>query len=733
MRFLPFLLLLMFVNSYAQVDFNNYTTLQAKGDIPNDFKDYTYTKIANDSKNPKKGLNSIQKSIFLEGTHYSIDRILHSGHVVYGDEISEYVTEIGTKLLENEPELLSKLRFYTIKSNSTNAFSTDQGIVFVTTGLIAQLANEAQLALVLAHEISHYTEKHVLEGYKDKIKNRKNFRSIEELSQYSKDKEFISDSLGIIMYKNAGYSINEVLPTFDVLMYSYLPFDEVEFPKDYFNSPKFQIPTNLFSPKEFPIKAIEDYDDSESSHPNIKKRKEAAEDIIKSLNDWGKNTTLLGQTRFELIRKIARFESLRTDVLEQNFTDALYSLFLLEKENPNSNYLRRMKAQLWLNLAIYRAENKSDKTTKKTRDLEGESGQLHYFIRKLNKEGLTTIAVRQIYDLYKKYPNDEEISKVYSNLIKQISNSKSFKLDAYSKKTFQEASLKAIQYNDSIKNTSEAVKVEDSKSKSKYDRIKNKKNIENDQNFDSTKFYQYGISDIIQDKAFLEVYTVEIELIKEKEKEDAAVLLMNRTEKKKHLLEKKKKVNIDELIVVEPIFKIYGNYNVDLVRSEQFQIEFSNTLQEVSEEIGIKTHVLDRTAIKRSGTQIFNDRSLLMNYLDQMTDVDNDNILSVDYQLLNTLKSTYGTTKVMFSLVKYERDLNFNPSMVTTSILFFPIAFIYFPVVILTGQHTNVDVIILDLESTAVERDLSIYTKEKPTRLKIGAHIYHFFNSIYKK
>ena len=36
------------------------------------------------------------------------------------------------------------------------------------------------------------------------------------------------------------------------------------------------------------------------------------------------------------IRKIARFESLRTDVLEQNFTDALYSLFILEKENPNS-------------------------------------------------------------------------------------------------------------------------------------------------------------------------------------------------------------------------------------------------------------------------------------------------------------------------------------------------------------------------------------------------------------
>ncbi len=733
MRFLSLLSLIIAFNCSSQIDFNNYTTLQAKGTIPEDFKEYTFSKIATDSKNPKQGLNTLQKSIFLEGTHYSIDKILHSGHVIFGDEISEYVAEIAAKLLENEPELLAKLRFYTIKSNSTNAFSTDQGIVFVTTGLIAQLASEAQLALILAHEISHYTENHVLEGFKDKIKNRKNFRSIEELSQYSKEKEFIADSLGLIIYKNAGYSINEVLPTFDVLMYSYLPFDEVEFPKDYFNSTRIFIPNNLFSTKEFPIRAIEDYDDSESSHPNIKKRKEAAEEIIKSLNDWGKTSTFLGQSRFESIRKIARFESLRTDVLEQNFTDALYSLFILEKENPNSNYLRRMKAQLWLNLAIYRAENKSDKTSKKTRDLEGESAQLHYFIRKLNKEGLTTLAIRQIYDLKKKYPNDDEISKVYANLLKQISNSKNFKLEAYSKKTFQEASLKAIQYNDSVKNASPTSKVEEPKSKSKYDKIKNKKNIENDQNFDSTKFYLYGIGDIIQDKAFIDVYTAELEVIKEKEKEDAAFLLLNRAEKKKWILEKKKKVNINDLIVVEPIFKMYGYSAVDPVKSEQFQIEFSNTIQEISESVGIKTHVLDRTAIKRSGTQIFNDRSILMNYLDQMTDVDNDKILSVDYQLLNTLKTNYETSKVMFALVENERELNFDPSMITSSILFFPIAFIYFPIVILTGQHTNVDIIILDLESTLVERDLSIYTKEKPTRLKIGAHMYHFFNSINKK
>lgn len=733
MRFITLFLLLIAFNSNAQVDFNNYKTLQAKGDIPEDFKEYTYLKVAANAKNKINGLSYEQRNIFLEGIHYSIDNILHSGYVVYGDEISDYVSKIATKLLKDDPEVLSKLRFYTIKSNSTNAFSTDQGIVFVTTGLIAQLSNEAQLAMVLAHEISHYTEKHVLEGFKDKLKNRRTYRTIEELSQYSKDKELNADSLGILLYKNAGYSINEVLPTFDVLMYSYLPFDEVEFPKEYFNTDQFYIPNLLFSSKEYPIKAIEDYDDSESSHPNIKKRKEAAEELIKTLTNWGNFSTQLGQSNFEYIRKIARFESLRTDVLEQNFTDALYSLFILEKDNPNSAYLKRMKAQLWLNLAIYKAENKGDKTSKRTKELEGESAQLHYLIRKLSKEGLTTLAVRQIYDLKKLFPNDEEISKVYANLLKQISNSKSFKLDSYAKKTFSIACLNAIQIADSIKNAVPTVKVEETKTKSKYDKIKNKKNIENDQNFDSTKFYLYGLSDVIQDKKFLENFNYELELVKEQEKEDAAFTKLSKSEKKKWLENKKKAVDINELIIVEPVVQMKGPNGIDPTLSENYQIQLSNTIQEVSSDLNVKTYLIDRTSIKKNGTQIFNERSLLMNYLDQMSDVDNDNILTVDYQLLNTLKENYGTAKVMFTLVQNQVSIDLNPSMVMTSSIFLPLSMVYFPIVIFGSQFTDVEIIILDLETSKVERNLSFYTKEKPTKLKIGAHMYHFFQSIKKK
>jgi hypothetical protein len=175
---------------FSQVDFNNYTTIKSSGKIPVDFTKETYTKVKEDIKKGKEELNQNQEKVFFEGTNYAIDEILHSGLVIYGDEMSTYISEIADHLLKNDADLRAKLRFYCIKSNSTNAFSTDQGIVFVTTGLLSQLTSEAQLAYVLAHEISHYTEKHVVETFDYKTKGYRQSERIASLSQYSKEKEF---------------------------------------------------------------------------------------------------------------------------------------------------------------------------------------------------------------------------------------------------------------------------------------------------------------------------------------------------------------------------------------------------------------------------------------------------------------------------------------------------------------------------------------------------------------
>lgn len=540
------------VSILAQQNFNDYKTLASVGTIPTDFTQMTYAKIKDDLKKERTSLKGKNEKIFLEGIHYSIDEMLHSGRVIYGDEITLYLNSVAQKLLKDDATLQKELRFYTLKSNVSNAFSTDQGIVFVTTGLISQLTNEAQLAYVLAHEISHYTEKHVVETFDWKTKTDRRDRTIEKLSQYSKEKEFDADKIGLKMFHAAGYSKDEILPTFDVLMFSYLPFDEVAIAKTYFNSANMYVPENMFSTEKYPIKAMENEDDSKSSHPNIQKRKEAVTKEIASFNNWGKTVYFLGEEKFKYIRKIARFESIRNDVIDANYADAIYSIFLLEREYPNSIYLQRMKAKSWLGIAQLKELNKLNSTLQKTSDYEGEIAELHFFLRKLDKIGMITLALRQIEDIKRLQPEDKEIQLIWERMVKTTTITEKFDLKLFSSLKYDEAK---VEFEKIKADTTQKVE-QTTENLSKYEKIKKKKNQNDPVNFDHEKFYLYGITDLIKSDEFLATYNKF-----KKEKEDLAAQkeaedLLSRAEKKK--LDKKESENqircdAQDLIFVEPI------------------------------------------------------------------------------------------------------------------------------------------------------------------------------------
>lgn len=715
----------------SQINFDKYTTLMSKGLIPEDFTKETYKKLADDLKKDRSDLTNSQEKVFLEGSNYEIDDILHSGLVIYGDDISTYVAEIADKLLQNEGDLRAKLRFYTIKSNAANAFSTDQGIVFVTTGLIAQLTSEAQLAYVIAHEIAHYTEKHVVETFDWETQKGQHNDRIERLSQYSKDKEFEADKIGIRMYNTAGYSVDEIFTTFDVLMYSYLPFDEIEFPFTYFNTSQIFVPSSLFPSKKYEIKAEEDYDDENSSHPNIKKRKEAAEKEIGTISTWQNATQFLGIERFNQIRNIARFESVRSDIIDAAYGSAMYSVFLLEKDFPNSIYLKRMKAQIWLNMMLYKSENMSAKMLDKTSEYEGESAAVHFFLKKLSREGMMTMALRQIHDLHMANLNDTEITTIYSRFVKEVSNEEKFKIESFSKKSFSEAANDfLISQNDTNKI---AVKDTIAKSTSKYDRIKNKKNADAPENFDSTKFYLYGINDILIDTEFINQHDQFKKIKADEDKEIEKYNSLSNAEQK--ALDKKKAANeysigLKEIIVVEPMVISYKKGDIDNVKSEKLEKDFASAIESAAKSAGVTTYSIDSRSLINKGTQGFNERSLLISLLNQLAAEDNVNIFPVDFQLLNEIKNNYGTSKVMFSLVEHDYSPNITAMGVLSSVLLYPILFVYVPVGILTGNNTEMNVLILDLENGVIENGINYYFKDSPKKLQLGAHMYDIFKKL---
>jgi len=94
------------------------------------------------------------------------ERQLRTKAAIHRDPILEdYLDQVAQKMVPPQvaAQEVLKIRVHAIKDPSLNAFTYPTGSVYVHTGLLARLEDEAQLATVLGHEIAHATERHALE------------------------------------------------------------------------------------------------------------------------------------------------------------------------------------------------------------------------------------------------------------------------------------------------------------------------------------------------------------------------------------------------------------------------------------------------------------------------------------------------------------------------------------------------------------------------------------------
>ncbi|HLP99391.1 MAG TPA: M48 family metalloprotease [Sideroxyarcus sp.] len=83
-------------------------------------------------------------------------------------KLTKYVSLVGLALTRNtnRPEL--EYHFTILDSDEVNAFAAPGGYVFITKGALLLMKDEAELAGVLAHEIEHIAEMHVVKDLKIK-------------------------------------------------------------------------------------------------------------------------------------------------------------------------------------------------------------------------------------------------------------------------------------------------------------------------------------------------------------------------------------------------------------------------------------------------------------------------------------------------------------------------------------------------------------------------------------
>src|SRR5215475_1877159 len=104
---------------------------------------------------------------FLDQIKQQDKRFEDQGLVYREPQLSAYVDRVGHSLLKPEDQLENvDWKFRVLRDPTVNAFALPNGSIYVHTGLLAMMENEAQLASVLAHEIIHVRNRHSYLSYR---------------------------------------------------------------------------------------------------------------------------------------------------------------------------------------------------------------------------------------------------------------------------------------------------------------------------------------------------------------------------------------------------------------------------------------------------------------------------------------------------------------------------------------------------------------------------------------
>ena len=426
------ILFLLIISTFPLFYFSqfNYVELKSEGIIPQDIIKSTHQKVSDDIVDELKDEDTKKekklKSDFLLKSNYMLDELLLSGRVVYGSKINDMINSVGNNLLSATNR--SKIRFYILKSNTVNAFSTNQGMIFITTGLLSRLSNEAELAFILAHEIAHYTEKHVINTVleSDRIfSKRKRLKydtydeNILKLSRYSKTLELEADRLGYVNYLKAGYDPEDAINVFNVLKYAYLPFenDEIEISSIHLDIPKENILDTIIEMD------FNQENDSLSTHPNISLRIEKISNTDST--STGFKYKLLSESDFSLLVNSSKIEEINQEFQTLNYVTALYNSMCLLKKHPEEVLFKEFIARSLYSLSKYANTSQMWEINGSYKDHPGEISKLYFLLEGLSKEQINTIAIYYI---------DKIISSKDSPLANSILSDLFFELAYYHKK-----------------------------------------------------------------------------------------------------------------------------------------------------------------------------------------------------------------------------------------------------------------------------------------------------------
>jgi beta-barrel assembly-enhancing protease len=721
----------------------DYKPLVAEGTIPKEFITPSSAKYKSDidkiSTKAKTKEKKTRKQFALE-TNFVLDDILQSGKVIFNDKISTYLNQVAQGLVQKEDSKLSKLKVYTLRSSAVNAFATGRGEVFVTLGLLAQLDNEAQLAYILSHELTHIQEQHSLELYlesngigkrssnRDVLKNGRLDDKFLSKHNYKRELETEADEKGLQRFLKTKYSSKTLPDVFDILKYSYLPFDEVAFDHSIFQNDLYTIPEAYRLEKVKPIEGEkEEKSDAESTHPNISKRKTAINEALKNSNNEGKSDYLISKERFTEIQQMARYELPLLYLKAEQYPNAIYASFLLLKKNPNSLYVKKCLAKA----LYYQAKFKNDKDftySSMYTKVEGESQQVHYLLEKLPSKEMAVLAMRYAWQVRQLSPKDSETKRLTEDLAIVLAEN-DLKLSEF-KGIEEMKTAPAIPLKKPSKDTVELTKLDKI-------RQKDSKIVANNDNY-----WQYGFAEFTKDTAFQN--TLKQGIVDQKERKEIDDFYQS--EKGRRLWEKEEKRNkkkgyrlgIEKVVVINPSYmKIDERKSsaIDYIYTETGQTHLRDVIKEVSAKTALKVDILDINSLTDKQVGQFNDLRYLNEWFSEQVDKYNLSLTPGTQQaVIDSIAKKYGTDYFLWTGVISLREKKRGMAWLVAGSIIYPVILPYTIYLAAKPKYDMMHYAILYDVKTGRRQTLKFdYFDSKDTDALVKAHYYDTFSQIAAK
>ncbi len=664
----------------------DYQRITNTGSLPSEV--YTpstekyYNEIQIIESDLSKSDQKTQQQYYLE-SGFSIDEMMRSGTVLFNPEYNAYLDHIADILLKGDPELRSKVHFYLLRSPVVNAFAGEGGNIFISMGLIAMLDNEAELAYIMGHEIGHIAKNHGLDFYVEatEIDKKSSNNSLLKKSsfdntmvtknRYSQTLETEADDFGIqTLIRTKYYADTTTLDdVFDVLKYSYLPYENKRFPIEFFEGPNYVISKNLQLDSVKRITGVQETvsakEANKSTHPSIAERRKAVRDYMLNVTKDNRSAYLVSENTFIELRHIARYELPMFYLHNNYFQDAIYASYLILQKDTSSKYFEKIIAKSLTGLTKFRNSTEDEVYAEKARfeTYEGEQQQLYFLLWAMNDVELNVMALNYSFNLHLKYPEDQEIMPICKSLVNDlVFYHFNDAHDFYEDKTISRDSLYTLSDNANPK-LKVVISEKSTKKTRKTTTVRAKRASTEKIRADKYKKpLLYAYYDYWKNPDFRKLWNTAVDErdLREQNAKDyrkAGIKYTNKGDTRDYF--NGHKLGIDKVVVVDPFYKridLRKNGGVEYVSGEEGEINYLQILKDNAALLDMNLEIMDPLQLEQNDAEKFTDIVNLNDWFSEQLDFGSINMPGYNQGMIDSIANKYETDYFLWTGIISLRD-----------------------------------------------------------------------------